>query len=165
VEQRVCIGLGLHSRMHEAPTRPLSPQLLAFVRRWRRFNTDLPGLLDEWAASLFRELDYRHEAANGVRFRELYGHMEVGREGRAWMRECLGWWVLMMGVVCDKHALREAGGCSSGLQPSSSWHCCRQGLASTVASQPPTRFLLPAQDVYVPRMHTELCTRKVRLGL
>lgn len=53
-------------------------QLLAFVRRWRRFNTDLPGLLDEWAASLFRELDYRHEAANGVRFRELYGHMEVG---------------------------------------------------------------------------------------
>ncbi|PRW57519.1 putative aarF domain-containing kinase chloroplastic [Chlorella sorokiniana] len=67
-------------------------QLLAFVRRWRRFNTDLPGLLDEWAASLFRELDYRHEAANGVRFRELYGHME---------------------------------------------------------------------DVYVPRMHTELCTRKV----
>lgn len=58
-------------------------QLLAFVRRWRRFNTDLPGLLDEWAASLFRELDYRHEAANGVRFRELYGHMEVGGgEGR-----------------------------------------------------------------------------------
>lgn len=48
------------------------------MRRWRRFNTDLPGLLDEWAASLFRELDYRHEAANGVRFRELYGHMEVG---------------------------------------------------------------------------------------
>ncbi|PSC70755.1 putative aarF domain-containing kinase chloroplastic [Micractinium conductrix] len=67
-------------------------QLLAVVRRWRKFNSDLPALLDEWASSLFRELDYRHEAANGVRFRELYGHME---------------------------------------------------------------------DVYVPRMHTQLCTRKV----
>ncbi|KAL4853347.1 putative aarF domain-containing protein kinase [Chlorella vulgaris] len=51
-------------------------QVLSLVRRWRKFNSDLPALLDEWASSLFRELDYRHEAANGTRFRELYGHLE-----------------------------------------------------------------------------------------
>eukprot|EP00887_Chlorella_sp_A99_P007885 scaffold20.g7885.t1 len=51
-------------------------QLAAGVRRWRALNTDLPALLDEWAASLFRELDYRTEAANGVRFAELYSHLE-----------------------------------------------------------------------------------------
>ncbi|KAL4451900.1 hypothetical protein ABPG75_007562 [Micractinium tetrahymenae] len=51
-------------------------QLLAVVRRVRKFNSDLPALLDEWASSLFRELDYRHEATNGVRFKQLYGHME-----------------------------------------------------------------------------------------
>lgn len=67
------------SRPTPPPTHLLwLEQLLAFVRRVRKFNTDLPGLLDEWAASLFRELDYRHEAANGVRFRELYAHLEVG---------------------------------------------------------------------------------------
>jgi predicted unusual protein kinase regulating ubiquinone biosynthesis (AarF/ABC1/UbiB family) len=31
--------------------------------------SDLPALLDEWASSLFRELDYRREAANGTRFK------------------------------------------------------------------------------------------------
>lgn len=59
-------------------------QLLAALRQWRKVNSDLPALLDEWASSLFRELDYRHEAANGVRFRELYGHLEVGRLCGGW---------------------------------------------------------------------------------
>ncbi len=31
----------------------------------------------QWAESLFRELDYRREAANGVRFKALYGTLEV----------------------------------------------------------------------------------------
>lgn len=31
----------------------------------------------QWAGSLFRELDYTKEAANGVRFRELYSRLEV----------------------------------------------------------------------------------------
>ena len=31
----------------------------------------------QWAESLFRELDYRREARNGIRFRELYGDLEV----------------------------------------------------------------------------------------
>ena len=135
-------------------------QLLAVVRRWRKFNSDLPALLDEWASrcarqrstvgreqsgtlprpfqasllicarrrrrpatrpaaaptppdpthppppqtafattpsvnfpcSLFRELDYRHEAANGVRFRELYGHMEVGSSSGGACRHQLHPW-------------------------------------------------------------------------
>ena len=40
-------------------------------------NSDLPALLDEWASSLFRELDYVREARNGVRFKKLYGDLEV----------------------------------------------------------------------------------------
>ena len=38
--------------------------------------SDLPLLLDEWATSLFRELDYRQEAANGARFKALYGTLD-----------------------------------------------------------------------------------------
>lgn len=43
----------------------------------RKLNSDLPSLLDEWAGSLFRELDYRREAQNGTKFKELYAHLEV----------------------------------------------------------------------------------------
>ncbi len=38
--------------------------LAGWLRVARRFNTDLPALVDEWASSLFRELDYRTESAN-----------------------------------------------------------------------------------------------------
>lgn len=51
-------------------------RVAVYVRSARKLNSDLPALLDEWAASLFKELDYRNEAANGTRFRELYSHME-----------------------------------------------------------------------------------------
>jgi aarF domain-containing kinase len=33
--------------------------LAAIARRQLKLNTDLPALVDEWAASLFKELDYR----------------------------------------------------------------------------------------------------------
>lgn len=33
--------------------------------------------VSQWAGSLFRELDYTKEAANGVRFRDLYSRLEV----------------------------------------------------------------------------------------
>lgn len=33
--------------------------------------------ISQWAESLFKELDYRREARNGIRFRELYGDLEV----------------------------------------------------------------------------------------
>ena len=47
------------------------------VKAYRKVNSDLPALLDEWATSLFRELDYVREARNGVRFKKLYGELEV----------------------------------------------------------------------------------------
>lgn len=51
-------------------------QLMVYVKRFRKMNSDLPALLDEWATSLFQELDYRQEAANGVKFKELYSHLD-----------------------------------------------------------------------------------------
>ncbi len=33
--------------------------LAAVARRLLKLNTDVPALVDEWAASLFKELDYR----------------------------------------------------------------------------------------------------------
>ncbi|XP_062184226.1 uncharacterized aarF domain-containing protein kinase At1g71810, chloroplastic isoform X2 [Phragmites australis] len=47
--------------------------LAGFARKAAKLNTDLPAVLDEWASSLFREMDYRAEARNGLKFRELYG--------------------------------------------------------------------------------------------
>ncbi|KAF5839993.1 ABC1 family-domain-containing protein [Dunaliella salina] len=46
------------------------------IRQFRKLNTDLPKLVDEWASSLFRELDYRTELENAERFKALYGHMK-----------------------------------------------------------------------------------------
>jgi hypothetical protein len=37
--------------------------LAAIARRQLKLNTDLPALVDEWAASLFKELDYRRCAS------------------------------------------------------------------------------------------------------
>ena len=51
--------------------------VLGEVKTLRRLNSDLPALLDEWATSLFHELDYVREAQNGVRFKKLYGELEV----------------------------------------------------------------------------------------
>ncbi|GJN26274.1 hypothetical protein PR202_gb14195 [Eleusine coracana subsp. coracana] len=47
--------------------------LAGIARKAAKLNTDLPAVLDEWASSLFREMDYRAEAKNGLKFRELYG--------------------------------------------------------------------------------------------
>ncbi|KAK4489919.1 hypothetical protein RD792_000567 [Penstemon davidsonii] len=41
-----------------------------------KFNTDLQAVVDEWASSLFREMDYKKEADNGVKFRQLYGGLK-----------------------------------------------------------------------------------------
>ncbi|KAJ4951450.1 hypothetical protein NE237_028282 [Protea cynaroides] len=50
--------------------------LAGLVRRAAKLNTDLQALLDEWASSLFREMDYREEARNGLKFRQLYGGLQ-----------------------------------------------------------------------------------------
>ncbi|KAF3324285.1 aarF domain-containing protein kinase [Carex littledalei] len=50
--------------------------LAGIARRVGKLNTDLQAVLDEWASSLFREMDYRAEARNGKKFRELYGGLK-----------------------------------------------------------------------------------------
>ncbi|WVZ87382.1 hypothetical protein U9M48_034023 [Paspalum notatum var. saurae] len=60
--------------------------LASLARKAAKLNTDLPAVLDEWASSLFRrltlntgkshlmqEMNYREEARNGLKFRELFG--------------------------------------------------------------------------------------------
>ncbi|XP_027092491.1 uncharacterized aarF domain-containing protein kinase At1g71810, chloroplastic-like [Coffea arabica] len=47
--------------------------LAGLIKRAGKFNSDLQGIVDEWASSLFREMDYIQEASNGVKFRQLYG--------------------------------------------------------------------------------------------
>lgn len=50
--------------------------LAGFIKKAGKFNTDLQAVLDEWASSLFREMDYKQEARNGVKFRQLYGSIQ-----------------------------------------------------------------------------------------
>ncbi|XP_023772238.1 uncharacterized aarF domain-containing protein kinase At1g71810, chloroplastic [Lactuca sativa] len=50
--------------------------LAGLIRRVGKFNTDLQAVVDEWASSLFREMDYVNEAKNGIKFRELYGNLK-----------------------------------------------------------------------------------------
>ncbi|GAX74122.1 hypothetical protein CEUSTIGMA_g1571.t1 [Chlamydomonas eustigma] len=45
------------------------------ARRYFKLNTDLPSLVDEWATSLFRELNYTREAANAAKFKQLFKRM------------------------------------------------------------------------------------------
>ncbi|XP_019238421.1 PREDICTED: uncharacterized aarF domain-containing protein kinase At1g71810, chloroplastic isoform X2 [Nicotiana attenuata] len=47
--------------------------LAGLIRSAGKLNTDLQAVVDEWASSLFREMDYKQEAQNGVKFRQLYG--------------------------------------------------------------------------------------------
>ncbi|WJX71166.1 hypothetical protein P8452_55189 [Trifolium repens] len=50
--------------------------MAGLVRRAGKLNTDLQALVDEWASSLFREMDYNNEASNGIKFRNLYGSIQ-----------------------------------------------------------------------------------------
>ncbi|XP_057502256.1 uncharacterized aarF domain-containing protein kinase At1g71810, chloroplastic isoform X2 [Actinidia eriantha] len=50
--------------------------LAGLIRRAGKFNTDLQAVVDEWASSLFREMDYNKEAKNGLKFRQLYGGLQ-----------------------------------------------------------------------------------------
>ncbi|XP_002527120.2 uncharacterized aarF domain-containing protein kinase At1g71810, chloroplastic isoform X1 [Ricinus communis] len=43
------------------------------VKTAGKFNSDLQAIVDDWASSLFREMDYVKEANNGLKFRKLYG--------------------------------------------------------------------------------------------
>ncbi|KAG5525381.1 hypothetical protein RHGRI_031895 [Rhododendron griersonianum] len=50
--------------------------LAGLIRRAGKLNTDLQAIVDEWASSLFREMDYKKEAKNGLKFRQLYGGLQ-----------------------------------------------------------------------------------------
>ena len=83
--------------------------LVGALKKAGRLNTDLPALLDEWAGSLFRELDYQEEGANGLRFKSIYGDMEVGVGGRGCGHGCL--------CVCGRAGAGEcAHGCGRRLR-------------------------------------------------
>ena len=43
--------------------------------RVKRLRSDLVAILDEFAARIFEEMDYSHEAENAERFAHLYGHL------------------------------------------------------------------------------------------
>lgn len=49
--------------------------LAGYIRNVGKFNTDLQAVVDEWASSLFREMDYEAEAQNGLKFRNLFGQL------------------------------------------------------------------------------------------
>mmetsp|Transcript_18214 Transcript_18214/g.43751 ORF Transcript_18214/g.43751 Transcript_18214/m.43751 type:complete len:517 (+) Transcript_18214:3198-4748(+) len=42
-----------------------------------KVRTDLVAIIDEYAERLFEELDYRKESSNMIKFRSLYGYMEM----------------------------------------------------------------------------------------
>ena len=46
------------------------------MRRFKRIRSDLVGIMDEFAARIFEEMDYNHEGHNAERFAKLYGHMK-----------------------------------------------------------------------------------------
>lgn len=51
--------------------------LALFVQKLLNFRTDLVAVVDEYAYRLFEELDYRKEASNMIKFKSLYGYMEM----------------------------------------------------------------------------------------
>lgn len=53
-------------------------KLAGFVRKWKKINSNLPLLIDEWATSLFKEVDYE-------RFHNLAFLFDPGFPGRLQM--------------------------------------------------------------------------------
>ncbi|APB32415.1 Putative unusual protein kinase [Gloeomargarita lithophora Alchichica-D10] len=50
--------------------------LMAWVKgRFKRIRSDLVGILDEFAARLYEEMDYTQEGLNAEKFAQLYGHI------------------------------------------------------------------------------------------
>lgn len=137
---------------------PRTPQLAVYVRQWRQLNTDLPALLDGWAASLFTELDYRVEAANGKRFKELYSMLEVrGKRGGRQCGGALGGWVGGKRKACMSQMSRKW---------ESTLHVQSRPLSACPSPLPTCKPCAPTaaaaqQDVFVPEMNLELTTRKV----
>ncbi|XP_015886106.3 uncharacterized aarF domain-containing protein kinase At1g71810, chloroplastic isoform X2 [Ziziphus jujuba] len=101
--------------------------LAGVAKKAGKLNTDLQAVVDEWASSLFREMDYRREAKNGLKFRQLYGnlpdvvvpemHMEYTTrqvlimdwvEGKK-LSEMKDLYLVEVGVYCSFNQLLEYG--------------------------------------------------------
>lgn len=51
-------------------------QLASWVsKRFKRIRSDLVGIMDEFGARIFEEMDYTQEGRNAERFAQLYGHL------------------------------------------------------------------------------------------
>ncbi|HEY9619264.1 MAG TPA: AarF/ABC1/UbiB kinase family protein [Crinalium sp.] len=46
------------------------------TRTFKRIRSDLVGIMDEFGARIFEEMDYTHEGHNAERFAKLYGHLK-----------------------------------------------------------------------------------------
>ncbi len=46
------------------------------TRNVKRVRSDLVGIMDEFGARIFEEMDYAHEGRNAERFAQLYGHVQ-----------------------------------------------------------------------------------------
>ena len=48
--------------------------LAQFVRRWKKTNSNLAALIDDWASSIYREMSYKQELRNAEEFARLFAH-------------------------------------------------------------------------------------------
>jgi len=62
--QRITLDLFILRRLAQFSTTVFS-----------RIRSDLVGIMDEFGARIFEEMDYAHEAYNAERFAQLYGHL------------------------------------------------------------------------------------------
>ncbi|MBD2464117.1 AarF/ABC1/UbiB kinase family protein [Oscillatoria sp. FACHB-1407] len=46
------------------------------TKSFKRIRSDLVGIMDEFGARIFEEMDYTHEGHNAERFAKLYGHLK-----------------------------------------------------------------------------------------
>ncbi|KAK7380575.1 hypothetical protein VNO78_33089 [Psophocarpus tetragonolobus] len=101
--------------------------MAGLIRRAGKLNTDLQAVVDEWASSLFREMDYNNEASNGIKFRNLYGsipdvvvplmYMEYTTRKvlvMEWIEgvklsEVMDLYLIEVGVYCSFNQLLECG--------------------------------------------------------
>nr|XP_023922712.1 uncharacterized aarF domain-containing protein kinase At1g71810, chloroplastic isoform X2 [Quercus suber] len=87
--------------------------LAGLLRRAGKLNTDLQAVVDEWASSLFREMDYIKEANNGLRFRQLYGGLPDVLVPKMFVehstRKVLVMEWVEVGVYCSFNQLLEYG--------------------------------------------------------
>jgi predicted unusual protein kinase regulating ubiquinone biosynthesis (AarF/ABC1/UbiB family) len=63
--QRITLDIYILRRLAEWATTNVS-----------RIRSDLVGIMDEFGARIFEEMDYTHEGENAVRFADLYGHLK-----------------------------------------------------------------------------------------